>query len=99
MELKFKTLEVINAEQEPIVVKKEDKFVAVSLELMSNTYVVAFDVVNEKDANGFSIEKNDYETIGVIDCYNQDGGYIDCRNDLLNKLDTLTIGQFKETYF
>ena len=95
----FTTIEVINFDKEPVILKKENKIIAVSLELMDKKYVVGFDVINEENMDDFDMNKHEYETIGLIETYSQEGGFIDCRNDLIKKLDEMTIEQFQAKYF
>lgn len=99
MENKFKTLKIIDTNKEPIILNKEDKHIAVSIELINGKYTVGFDIINQEDIYNFDMQVHDYETIAVIDCFNQKGGYIDCRNELIQRFDEVTIEEFKQKYF
>lgn len=95
----YKTITLIQNNNEPIVLEKEEKFIAVSIELMDKEYVVAFDIIDAEGVHSFDLKNNDYETIGIIPCASQDGGFLDFRNSMIKTLDNMTLDSFKDKYF
>jgi hypothetical protein len=99
MKSNFETIKIINAESDPIIITKEEKYIAVSIESINGKYMVTFDIINEENSGNFNPEIHDYDTIGIIECYSQEGSYNDCRVDLITKFDKETIEDFKKLHF